>query len=1653
MGEPTNNISTYGRAFKASTLCRGKPSQLRFVYDKVSVNVRGLEALGVKPDQYGSLLIPVIMSKLPSEVRLQIARNSVKDVWEIKELLEIIRKEVEERELSEHIKADDEKKIRPQTRHPSTTSSLTAQGVNGRQAVPVKCAYCGKLHFSASCETVVPHNERMERLRRNNRCFVCLQVGHRANQCNPSKKWRRCGGRHHQSICEKTTNQNKERIQDGLPKEIEQQGPSTGTKKDQTTTGEQKATTATVRAKCKVFLQTATTFAYSKVDNALIPVRVLMDSGSQRSYVTESLKEKLDLVPEKMEVLNLNTFGDDKYSKKQCGRVRLQLQGKSKDIEISALCYPKICSPLLATIDLERHPHLRELDLADENLIDREFGDFASNIDVLIGADYYLDVITGEIQRGDGGPVAVKSEFGWLVSGSGYAKTSKGEETLAQLIVQKADSATWSDSVCRDENEGLTSAVRKFWETESLGIFESEPLPKKEFLRGPKFEEGQGRYQVSLPWKDDQLPTSNGYFSCLSRLRQLHSRLKTDKKLLEQYDQVIKEQEQSGIIEPVPGTSASDEFTYFLPHHGVVRQDKATTKVRVVFDGSAKHDGSNLSLNDCLEKGPNLVPHLFDIIIKFRGYPVGMVADVEKAFHQIEINPSDRKMLRFLWFDDIYKEHPNIVEYQFCGLVFGLTPSPAILTSIIQRHLELYKAKESEVVSLLRDSFYVDDFVGGAFDDDQSLEIHEKANNILKDGGFVLRKWHSNSKHVQTKVNKVSEQAEDKVSGTIKPLGSEQDAGKGDNLFLTENQTVAPEQYHDETKVTCCAKILGLNWNVTTDEITYDLSGLVNYAATLSPTKRSVLRLTAKVFDPLGLLTPFTVNLKVWFQTLRNKSVQWDDMLEGEALVAWNELLLDLTVLHDVRIPRCYFHRRDEKPISYQLHGFSDASAKAYAAVVYLRTVHSIGDIEINLVASKTRVAPLKKQSIPRLELLGATLLARLMNSVLEALSSLAMNPSVFYWTDSYTVLCWIRNEKTWKPYVNHRVQEIHKLTTKDAWRFCPGELNPADLPSRGCRGVDLTKNETWWNGPEFLGCRNESWPSEPNLTSSDVSIAFAEIAKPKTEPKITRSLVNVTDRTVDVEAIIDCKRYSNKTKLLRVTALVNRFIAKITKQKVPASVHLTAEELQVAEKLWVNAIQAKNFKEERNYLLGVLKKATLLTRQLDMFLDDEGIIRCQSRIEHSPLPEAAKQPILLPTRHHYTELVINDCHNTVHHNGVKETLNCIREVYWIPRGREAVKRVLGTCVICRRHDGQSYNTGKIATLPPSRVSDGPPFVNTGMDFAGPLYVKIDNEDGNERILEKAYVCLYTCASTRALHLELVPKLSVSAFLQSFRRFTARRGLPTKLLSDNAKTFKSAAKEVRAIARSNEVQRYFASKGIEWSFIVEKAPWQGGFWERMVKCVKRCLKKVVGRTSLSYEEMRTILIEIEATLNNRPMTYVYGDEDGISYPLTPAALIYGRNIATTPNARQFEVVSTIQSLTRRQKYHKRLLDQFTKQWRSEYLTSLMESSTPKGFFNKECKRDIKIGEIVVLKKDSSSRAFWNLARVEELIPSKDGVIRAAKVRVVNQENGKSSCLRRPIQHLVPLEVRSSYEQISDQRGKVAARQRRTCNRRRPRRGN
>ena len=394
--------------------------------------------------------------------------------------------------------------------------------------------------------------------------------------------------------------------------------------------------------------------------------------------------------------------------------------------------------------------------------------------------------------------------------------------------------------------------------------------------------------------------------------------------------------------------------------------------------------------------------------------------------------------------------------------MFGLRPSPAVLGSVISYHLNKYSKQYTSLVQSIADSLYVDDLIAGANSVEQGFYLYKQSREIMAAASFNLRKWNSSSRELLEQIKEAELQGLNQCSSS--GINESPSEAPLDNSLIDLGRSCTKSEV---------SKLLGITWSSSTDEFLFCFSELIEYAQGLPVTKLSLLKVTARIFDPLGLISPFIIKLKILFQSLCVESVKWDEPLQGRALEQWNCFVSEARALSQLSIPRCYF-LSNSVPAEVQLHGFSDASEQAYAAAIYLRAIYHDGSVTTRLIAAKTRVAPMKKQSIPRLELLGALILSRLVNTVVKSLSR---NIVTVYWVDSMTTLFWIRRERQWKQYVANRVKEIRQLTSRDLWRHCPGHLNPADLPSRGLSGDRLLNNTLWWEGPPFLLLPEDEWP------------------------------------------------------------------------------------------------------------------------------------------------------------------------------------------------------------------------------------------------------------------------------------------------------------------------------------------------------------------------------------------------------------------------------------------------------------------------------------------------------------------------------------------------------------------------------------------------
>ncbi|XP_022785068.1 uncharacterized protein LOC111325508 [Stylophora pistillata] len=439
------------------------------------------------------------------------------------------------------------------------------------------------------------------------------------------------------------------------------------------------------------------------------------------------------------------------------------------------------------------------------------------------------------------------------------------------------------------------------------------------------------------------------------------------------------------------------------------------------------------------------------------------------------------------------------------------------------------------MTKMLTNSLYVDDLIAGEDDDVKTaFAIYKKSKTIVAEGGFRLRKWNSNSASLIEEIVKLEVPNNEIL--TSQQTCDCPDVTKEDDESYAETSTTLNRLTSSDGNT---VKVLGVNWDTVNDDLFFNFDDLYKYGKSLPVNKRSVLKLTAKIFDPLGIPSPSVIRLKILFQVLCSEKLEWDQPHRGEMNKTWNLIFEELKSLGYVRIPRCYFFPGISK-IDVQLHWFSDASERAYAAIVYIRVAYSDGRIETRLVASKTRVSPIKKQSIPRLKLLGAVILSRLTTNVLKTLPK-QMN-RVNYWVDSRAVLRWIQNDKHWKQYVKHRVDEIRQMTPKKDWRYCPGVQNPADLLSRGLTGNEMVDNSIWWGAPQFLQLPEEEWPQEQAKVETNEA-ALSEVVK--NSPNVIHVLTTSDEipTEVNLAKFINCQQVSSLDRLLRVTAYVLRFV------------------------------------------------------------------------------------------------------------------------------------------------------------------------------------------------------------------------------------------------------------------------------------------------------------------------------------------------------------------------------------------------------------------------------------------------------------------------------------------------------------------------------
>lgn len=913
-------------------------------------------------------------------------------------------------------------------------------------------------------------------------------------------------------------------------------------------------------------------------------------------------------------------------------------------------------------------------------------------------------------------------------------------------------------------------------------------------------------------------------------------------------------------------------------------------------------------------------------------------------------------MTRFLWVRD--PKGPlngkNIIVYRFQTIVFGATSSPFLLAATINHHLHNHP---NPLARELMKNVYVDNILTNAKSVSEAIEQIKISKEIFKECHMNLREFVSANKEI--------------------------------NAFLESIGNPVPKK----------VKFLGIEWNTEDDTIEVTTYKPLNKEPE-EWTKRFVLRAVAKIYDPLGQIVPKTIKAKKFVQNLWKENQKWDQALTQEQASEWKSIQEQLRLSNVVKTQRRWEIEFEKE---YQLHLFSDASTEAYACVGYLKEKTPNSKI-IHFLCGKSRLSPIKKVTVPRLELMGATIAANLGKTILEELSDLKIT-QVFIWTDSMIVLNWLKTHKMLPIFISNRVKSIQKSLPQAIYKYTPTESNPADLATRT---TDKSADEvvTWLNGPKWLKSEGK-WPNQP-----EIKFEIKDLEDPIEE-------ANTVTEVAETESIIKFERFSNWNRIVNSMIYILKFIHLMVLKKLQV---MPFRLLEINELFQKKTSPASKFLKAEKYLFKIIQQEKSPSKNtidnLSLFFDNDGLLRCNTRLVNSDLNPATKYPIYLPKDHFATKLYVLKIHKLLLHASPMTVVISIRAKVWIPNIRTIVKKAVKE--LCRQC--QNKNPFKMPPFPPfssNRVINSRPFETVGIDYFGPKTVKV-----TQKIETKAWGCLFTCYTTRAIHLEIVYDLSTLSFLQAFRRMISRRGTPSTIFSDNQTTFHLARKAIKVIwQEEKEMQSFASTRGIEWKFITPANPAAGGLWERMVGITKNSLKKAIGHKILSLPEFMTVLTEVEGIVNSRPLVYVPSEENGnVIRPIDciqPNARIGIPSIGIdNPEDLTFKPSPTEKLLDLWNKQQV-VIEKFWEEWKTNYLTNLHED------YQREHKqgrstisRKPKIGEIVHLQDDSLEKGKWELAKIIE-IPSE------TKVRLLKSNNEE---ILRSIKLICPLELDPKIEE-------------------------
>jgi hypothetical protein len=1479
--------------------------------------------------------------------------------------------------------------------------------------------------------------EKMEWLKAAGLCFRCLSGKHRAKDCKKEVKCSKCESTRHL-----------------LPLHKEKE-PNVKEEKD----GEEE-----VKSKCtSVCRGKAGGVSCSKIvlvdvfteDNPETVRRAyaIVDEQSNASMITPNLADMLeiDAPREKYLLSTCSSARETKYGRRVSGVMVKSLSGTvaklPKLIECEHIPQDKDEIP---TPSMTKHfPHLHDITNEIPSL------DKDANIEILLGRDAPELLKVREFRNGPkGAPWAQKLLLGWTISGQTCLDRAGGPVHVSayRTALEREPSNTRSTYVsgvppietvpCSNYFKVKENHEMHFTGKENQDDVyyttpeDNDPALSREDRQFLKIvEEGihknaSGNWEMPLPFRSENIVMPNNRAQALNRLNGLLRAFKRKPHMQRDYLRFMSDVIDRGHAEVVPveesgesprtppaASTKSTERTptnvWYLPHFGVYHPRKPD-HIRVVFDSSCEFQG--VSLNKELLAGPDLMNNLLGVLMRFRQENHGVMCDIERMFYAFHVNPEHRDLLRFVWFKNNDPKQ-EIIDYRMTVHLFGNGPSPAVATYGMRKTAEDgEEAHGTKTKEFICNNFYVDDGLTFLPTEEEVIDLVQNAQACLETANLHLHKVASNSALVMEAFP-----PEDRVKD-VKDLDLRQD--------------VLPTQ-----------RALGVQWNLEDDQLTFSVS-----VPEKPLTRRGVLSIVNSLYDPLGLVAPVVLVGKLLLQKLlvlgrektNDQPLRWDDPLPSDLNLQWHCWKNQLAGLENVSINRCYHPKNFGVVVRNEVHAFSDASKEAIGVAAYLKQLNEKGEASVSLVFGQAKVAPIRPTSIPRLELCAAVLSTKAVKKLRTELDLTIDN--VKFYTDSKVVLGYIYNDaRRFHVYVANRVQTIRDISEPHQWSYVETSRNPADLATRGTTVMGLIESN-WLEGPSFLKTK----PEDMQSTDATTPPVMDEIAIDENDPEVR---VNAYVTSSTGETALKAKRFERFSDWTVLQRAIAYLITKIKQQKASNNTCSTEhgrkdkdddqqptvkERSKAAKIVIIKAVQSDVFAEEidalkrrdskeaesRNQLKErrrLLRKSNLV--RLDPFLDRDGILRVGGRLNRSSLTFEEKHPIFLPKKHHLSQLIIRHYHEkVVHHQGRQITHGAVRQAgFWVVNGHGETSRIIRACVTCKKLRGRTL-TQHMADLPADRTETHPPFTNVGMDVFGPWHIQVKKLRG-AAANAKRWGLVFTCLSSRGIHIEILHSMDANSFICALRRFFAIRGPAAILRCDCGTNFVGAKSELDGSLKEMDkerVQRYVTEQGCEWKFNPPHASHFGGVWERQIGTIRRVLDAMllkIGAAQLDDELLLTLMAEVSSIVNNRPITAVSADTD-TPVPLSPSMLLTMKQkpLLSPPGVFVREDLYT-RKRWRRVQY---LAEQFWLRWKREFLQNLQSRTK----WN-ERERNLACGDVVLLKDKDLHRNDWSLGRVTEGIESEDGKVR--KARIMTFREGTKKTVFRPINELVLLLSTSSEQ--------------------------